>query len=94
MGIRSQRWLAAVLVSLTAALSTLLSSPVSAQAQASCQFVRGFATLRTLAGANVVGNCSEDERSTINGDVLQATTTGLLVWRKIDNFTAFTDNPG
>ena len=26
-----------------------------------------------------------------NGDSLQHTTTGLLVWRKSDNWTAFTD---
>src|SRR5687768_8512136 len=90
------RPLKAILTLLLVGLVTLhggASAPAaSAQAQpAACQFVRGFADVRALAGAAVVGNCLEDERSTINGDVVQATTNGLMVWRKIDNFTAFTD---
>ena len=39
-----------------------------------------------------MGQCREDEHhNPTNGDGLQATTNGLLVWRKADNFTAFTD---
>jgi len=39
-----------------------------------------------------VGNCLEDEGHTPqNGDGLQHTTNGLLVWRKADNWTAFTN---
>ena len=39
-----------------------------------------------------VGNCLVDEHyNPVNGDSLQETTGGLMVWRKIDNFTAFTD---
>ena len=33
----------------------------------------------------------EDASYAANGDALQRTTQGLLVWRKFDNWTAFTD---
>jgi hypothetical protein len=57
-----------------------------------CRFVLGFAQLRGLVGAQVVGDCLEDEHhNPANDDTLQRTTGGLLVWRKADNFTAFTD---
>ncbi len=56
-----------------------------------CQFILGFKTLADLI-PNVVGQCLEDERhNPENGDGLQQTTGGLLVWRKADNWTAFTD---
>ena len=56
-----------------------------------CQYVLGFATLRALIPA-VVGLCLEDEYfDPTSGDSLQHTTNGLLVWRKLDNWTAFTD---
>ena len=60
-------------------------------AAAECQFVLGFATLRDLVGHDIVGECLENERHGANGDALQQTTGGLLVWRKADNWTAFTD---
>jgi hypothetical protein len=61
-------------------------------AQAPCRFVLGFATLRDLVGAQKVGTCLEDEHFNLeNGNSEQHTTGGLLVWRKADNFTAFTD---
>lgn len=61
-----------------------------AQAQ-NCQFVLGFATLHNLI-PQIVGQCLENEHhNPTNGDGLQLTTNGLLVWRKADNFTAFTD---
>ena len=56
-----------------------------------CEFVLGFADLRELLGAELVGNCLEDQSFAPNGDALQATTGGLMVWRKADNWTAFTD---
>ncbi len=40
---------------------------------------------------DVVGRPLENEHYGANGDSLQQTTTGLMVWRKADNWTAFTD---
>jgi zinc/manganese transport system substrate-binding protein len=41
---------------------------------------------------NQVGTCLDNESfNPDNGDTLQHTTGGLLVWRKADNWTAFTD---
>lgn len=40
---------------------------------------------------DIVGQPIENERYEANGDSLQRTTTGLMVWRKLDNLTAFTD---
>jgi hypothetical protein len=58
---------------------------------ATCEFRLGFAALKA-AIPNVVGDCVENERhATANGNAIQQTTRGLLVWRKADNFTAFTD---
>ena len=58
---------------------------------ASCQFVLGFATLASMIPAQV-GQCLDNEQhNSANGDGLQHTTNGLLVWRKLDNWTAFTD---
>jgi hypothetical protein len=55
-----------------------------------CHFQLGFATLQALIPA-AVGDCLDDEAYSANGDSLQHTSNGLLVWRKSDNFTAFTD---
>jgi hypothetical protein len=53
--------------------------------------VLGFATMHDLL-SQPVGQCLEDEHhNAVNGDGLQATAGGLLVWRKADNWTAFTD---
>ena len=58
---------------------------------ADCQFVLGFKTLHDLI-PQVVGDCKTNEQyNPQNGDSLQETTRGLLVWRKVDNWTAFTD---
>ena len=73
---------------LTFALFLLLPSSVAA---AECQFILGFKTLRGLIGHDVVGECLENEHHGESGDSLQQTTGGLLVWRKADNWTAFTD---
>jgi hypothetical protein len=72
----------------------LLAAPIgtaSSQGE-SCRFVLGFAALREQVGADKVGRCLEDERfNAENGNAEQRTSGGLLVWRKVDNFTAFTD---
>ena len=65
--------------------------PQLAQAEADCQFVLGFKTLRDLIGHDIVGQCLENEHYNAIGDSVQQTTGGLLVWRKADNWTAFTD---
>lgn len=71
--------------------SALGPTPVTAQPTA-CRFVSGFAALRDLVGATRVGNCLEDEYvNAANGNTEQHTTGGLLVWRQVDNWTAFTD---
>jgi hypothetical protein len=66
------------------------AAPPSA-APAGCGFALGFKALRDQV-PGVVGACLENEHhNPENGDGLQRTTGGLLVWRKADNFTAFTD---
>ena len=68
-------------------------SPTKAQgtSTAECEFVLGFATIKSLI-PSTVGDCLENVwYNPENGDALQQTTGGLLVWRKADNFTAFTD---
>src|SRR6266542_3885188 len=80
-------------LSLVLALALQVSVwPAMTQAQASCRFVVGFAALRDLVVAQKVGSCLEDEHFNLeNGNAEQRTSGGLLVWRKVDNFTAFTD---
>ena len=54
-------------------------------------FQLGFGQLASLI-PSVVGQPLEQEKhNPSNGDALQQTTNGLLVWRKADNWTAFTD---
>jgi hypothetical protein len=58
--------------------------------QPAAEFRLGF---RALADRipDVVGRPVEEEHYGANGDSLQQTTRGLMVWRKADNWTAFTD---
>src|SRR6185437_1694497 len=83
----------AVLLTLVSAAATG-GPPVSAattSAPPPCQLVLGFKALHDLV-PSTVGNCLDDEgHNPANGDALQHTTGGLLVWRKADNWTAFTD---
>ncbi len=88
------RW--AVVKRLLAAIGIVLSlvtaTPVSAQQSApapACQFVLGFAVLEQAVPQ--VGECQENQHFADNGDAQQQTVGGLLVWRKADNWTAFTD---
>ena len=56
-----------------------------------CTFQLGFKTLHDLI-PDIVGDCvSGETHNAENGDAQQQTTHGLLVWRKADNWTAFTD---
>lgn len=80
------------LLSLLLFLPWLLSStPPVVQSASPCEFVLGFKAMHDLI-PSVVGDCLDAETHVAaNGDGLQHTTGGLLVWRKIDNWTAFTD---
>lgn len=80
----------ATLVALSALIVMLVAS-VSPASAAACRFDLGFQVLHD-AMPDVVGECKGDQHyNPSNGDALQETTNGLLVWRKADNFTAFTD---
>jgi len=75
---------------LAAVMMLLPAHGVAAQAGAMCHFQLGFATLHDALPA-IVGGCLDDESYGPNGDSAQHTMGGLLVWRKADNWTAFTD---
>lgn len=62
----------------------------AAAAQIAPEFKLGFKALADQI-PHVVGQPLENEHWGANGDSLQRTTTGLMVWRKADNWTAFTD---
>ncbi len=69
----------------------MVMSTTPARADAACRFQLGFAALHDLL-PGIVGTCTENEgHNPANGDGIQHTSTGLLVWRKADNWTAFTD---
>lgn len=79
-----------VVLLIASGLFAALFAPAAPVEASSCQFDFGFRTLRDLM-PTVVGSCLEPERYNATGDGLQKTTGGLLVWRKADNQTAFTD---
>ena len=67
------------------------SAPAAVAPSASCAFVLGFRAIHDMIPGRV-GTCLGDEtHNPANGDALQRTSGGLLVWRKADNWTAFTD---
>jgi len=89
-GGRSVSRILAVIFTLGALLAPLVG-PAEPAVAVACQFTRGFATLHDQI-PNIVGNCLENVRyNATTGDGLQMTTRGLLVWRKADNATTFTD---
>ena len=66
-------------------------TPVAGQ-PAACRFALGFADLRQVIGAAVVGECLQDEyQDPASGDTRQATTRGELVYRRASNTSAFTN---
>ena len=76
---------------LAAVLAVLLGAsvpPPLVWAQ-TCEFQPGFKTLQDLL-PDLVGECLENEQWIAEGS-RQRTTGGLLVWRRADNWTAFTD---
>jgi hypothetical protein len=81
-----------VLAACLSARSASAESPVGtgSPGQAAASFNLGFKALAAQI-PDVVGQPLEDEHWGANGDSLQQTTTGLMVWRKADNWTAFTN---
>jgi hypothetical protein len=79
-------------VALVALAGLLGTVPPAAAAplSAPCQLTEGFKTLGEMVPE--VGECVEDAHAeAATGNTLQKTTGGLLVWRRIGNWTAFTD---
>jgi peptidoglycan/xylan/chitin deacetylase (PgdA/CDA1 family) len=68
-----------------------VTSRPSRPAQADgCSLSGGFELIHALI-PEIVGECLEVERQDEDGNLVQATTGGLLVYRPADNWTAFTD---
>ncbi len=78
-----------VLAVVLAAVTILVMSG-SIFAQSKPEFRLGFKDLADQI-PNIAGQPLEDERYDANGDSIQRTTTGLMVWRKSDRWTAFTN---
>src|SRR5450756_2401317 len=67
-------------------------SATLAPAQTPPVFKLGFKTLADQLPADVVGTPLENEYFNLsNGNSEQHTTKGLMVWRKVDNWTAYTN---
>lgn len=72
------------------AIDALFSATAYADSGDSLSFKLGFENLAKEI-PQIAGTPLEDEHYGPNGDSLQQTTTGLMAWRKADNWTAFTD---
>ena len=55
------------------------------------QFRLGFAVLANLLTGRTGAALEDEHHNPQKGDTLQRTSNGLMVWRKADNWTAFTD---
>jgi hypothetical protein len=86
------RRLATVVALAVLLVPAIVAPPAQVEAQsATCQFTLGFRLIHDMI-PDIVGSCRENEwHNAFNGDGLQQTTGGLLVWRKLDNWTAFTN---
>ena len=82
--------LARLATTLALAGALLASGSISADAQARPEYRLGFRVLAGLIPA-ITEDPVETEHYGPNGDSLQLTSRGLMVWRKADNWTAFTD---
>ncbi|MBV8083483.1 MAG: carboxypeptidase regulatory-like domain-containing protein [Chloroflexi bacterium] len=71
-------------------LAAIVTPSALGATSSSCQFILGFKTLHDLI-PSTVGDCLDNQAFAADGDAQQHTTNGLLVWRKSDNYTAFTD---
>ena len=71
--------------------SAAAAGQVLAASATSCRFVLGFKRLHDLMPARV-GACLDNEQfRSSRAESVQHTSAGLLVWRRADNGTAFTD---
>ncbi len=77
------------LMALIFLVASLISTSIAA-AQTSPQFRDGFKAIADQI-PDVVGQPLEEEQIAPNGDILQRTTRGLMVWRKADRWNSFTD---
>jgi hypothetical protein len=83
----TRRALLLLIAVVTLQLAALPGSP----ALAASEFRLGFGTLASMI-PDIAGSPLEDEwHNPATGDTLQRSTAGLMVWRKADNWTAFTD---
>jgi hypothetical protein len=73
-----------------ALIAVVLVAGTATLAQTGYEFKLGFKALADQI-PSIVGQPLENEHYGPNGDSLQQTATGLMVWRKADNWTAFTD---
>jgi hypothetical protein len=86
------RLMSRIVLPFVVAITIVVAGASNIASAAPCEFVLGFKTLHDMI-PQIVGDCRSDElHNPDNGDGLQLTTNGLLVWRKADNFTAFTDS--
>jgi hypothetical protein len=86
--LNARRSLVLALVALAAAM---LSASTTSARVFTCQSGSEFAQLREQI-ADVLGACTSDVLpNPQNGDLLQATDQGLLVWRRLDRHAAFTN---
>ena len=81
---------AAIPTSPPAGNSPAPGSGATAASAGPCQYILGFATLHTLIPTQM-GSCVDNQVFSANGDAVQHSRNGLLVWRKADNWTAFTN---
>ncbi|MGE5619074.1 MAG: S1C family serine protease [Sphingomonadaceae bacterium] len=79
-----------LLVGLTVVVGVVFLGLGSAMAESKPEFRLGFKALSDQI-PDVVGDPLENEHWGTNGDSLQRTSKGLMVWRKADNWTAFTN---
>lgn len=75
----------------TALVAYALVVSLPAGAEPDCEFVLGFSELRDVLGTEIVGDCVGNQQLLTNGDASQRTTNRVLIWRRADNATLFTD---
>jgi len=79
-----------IILDMAYAYSPAADTPAPPSPAPACQFILGFQNLHDLDSADI-GDCLENQHFEPNGDAIQFTVKGMLVWRKADNWTAFTD---